>query len=421
MELAAKITRALARAEVDAVEAEIERCLGMIGTHLELDIVSFCVEEGERADARLQWRAVGYMDPPLSINLNEASWWRQHVDEDVLIADARELPDEAAYERELLTQRGTRSLAAVPIGGRTRGFIAAETWGSIRSWSEADLELLAALASAVGGAIERCEHQRVLIRSAEEANRASREKSLFIATLGHELKTPLTMIQMNVEMLARGHLGELNEDQAGALRELEEATSSLGTVLNDLLDLARLDTGRMPLDLRRVDVCRTAERAMAMCKGRARERDVSLESELPAEDELVVEADDRKLGHVLSNLIVNGIKFSHPGGRVTLRLRAEDDEYQFEVEDDGIGIEKEDQDRIFGTFARASEFRRDRRDSDVGGSGLGLALVRGLTELHGGRLELESEPGRGSTFRVILPRKPRERTAGRVPYLGSVA
>jgi signal transduction histidine kinase len=227
----------------------------------------------------------------------------------------------------------------------------------------------------------------------------SRHKSEFLANMSHELRTPLNAIIGFSEVLREQMFGELNERQLEYLDDVLLAARHLLALINDVLDLSKVEAGRMELELSEVSLPETLETGLTMQEGRAKEARVTLGLAVdPAE--IVVQADERKLRQVLFNLLSNAVNFTPPGGRVDVSACLEDGVVEVAVSDTGSGIASEDQDLIFEEFLQAHGNGDGARPE---GTGLGLPLARRFIELHGGRLWVESAPGRGSTFRFTLP------------------
>jgi signal transduction histidine kinase len=225
---------------------------------------------------------------------------------------------------------------------------------------------------------------------------ASQHKSDFLATMSHELRTPLNAIIGFSEVLHERMFGELNERQAEYVGDVLEAGRHLLSLINDVLDLSKVEAGRMELVLSQVSLSATLRSGLTMHAERASRGGVALELELDQE-ELVVEADERKLRQVVFNLLSNAVKFTPPGGRVDVTAGLSDGVVEVAVADTGFGIAPGDRNLIF------DEFQQARGTQD--GTGLGLPIARKFIELHGGRLWVESTPGSGSTFRFTMPVK----------------
>jgi signal transduction histidine kinase len=235
-----------------------------------------------------------------------------------------------------------------------------------------------------------------LRRLYRELEAASRHKSDFLATMSHELRTPLNAIIGFSEVLKEEMFGTLNQRQLAYVQDVLDAGKHLLSLINDVLDLAKIEAGRMELNLSPVSIPEILRSAMSMNADRAsRSR---LELALAAEQtELVVYADERRIRQVIFNLLSNAIKFTPAGGRIEISAHAHDGQVEIAVADTGPGIVPADLEMIFEEFQQTSEGK------EAEGTGLGLPLSRRLVELHGGRLWAESEVGGGSTFRFTLP------------------
>ena len=258
--------------------------------------------------------------------------------------------------------------------------------------------------------------QRLAERSAElervnaELERAARAKDAFLASMSHELRTPLTGILGAAELLRVGAHGPLNDRQLKSLGFLEEAGRHLLSLLSDILDLARIGAERLSLSADSCSLGEVCESALAIVREEAKRKGIALAFHGPADPVRFV-GDARRVRQVLVNLLSNGVKFTPPGGSVELSASGDEEagEVRLEVRDTGPGIAPEDLPKLFQPFTQLDT----RLAREHAGTGLGLALVRNLAELHGGRADVESEPGRGSRFRVALPwRRPAPRGSG---------
>jgi signal transduction histidine kinase len=230
-----------------------------------------------------------------------------------------------------------------------------------------------------------------------ELEAASRHKSDFLATMSHELRTPLNAIIGFSEVLHEQMFGELNERQVAYVRDVLEAGRHLLSLINDVLDLAKIEAGRMELELSKVAVPDVLRSALSMhSEGASRNRIALAVTTEPAEIEIT--ADERRVRQIVFNLLSNAVKFTPADGRVDVSARLEDGQVEIAVADTGPGIPAEDLELIFEEFEQTVDGKKKEE-----GTGLGLPLSRKLVELHGGRLWVESEVGRGSTFRFTLP------------------
>jgi signal transduction histidine kinase len=229
-----------------------------------------------------------------------------------------------------------------------------------------------------------------------ELELASEHKSQFLANMSHELRTPLNAIIGFSEVLHEQMFGELNERQLAYVEDVLAAGRHLLSLINDVLDLAKIEAGRMDLELSEVAIPDILRSAVSMHSERATDAGVELTVATEPE-EILVTADERRFRQIVVNLLSNAVKFTPQGGHVDVSARLDDGHVEIAVADTGSGIAPEDQQTIFEEFEQTTEGKQAE------GTGLGLPLSRKLVELHHGRLWVESEPGRGSTFRFTLP------------------
>jgi signal transduction histidine kinase len=218
--------------------------------------------------------------------------------------------------------------------------------------------------------------------------------------MSHELRTPLNGIIGFSEVLDDRMFGELNDKQAEYVRVILASGRHLLSLINDILDLSKVEAGRMELDLGTFNLRMALENALTLIRERATRHALALELTVDETIEDVV-ADERKLKQVLLNLLSNAVKFTPEGGRIDVRALPANDTVEVSVADTGIGIAPEDQEAIFEEFRQVGHATRKRE-----GTGLGLALARKFVELHGGRVWVTSEVGKGSTFTFTLPARP---------------
>jgi signal transduction histidine kinase len=227
---------------------------------------------------------------------------------------------------------------------------------------------------------------------------ANRHKSTFLANMSHELRTPLNAVIGFSEMLAARHFGDLTEKQAEYVADIHRSGKHLLALINDILDLSKVEAGRMELELTRFDLPGALRESLALVRERAGRAGLTLEVEIdPALGAL--EGDERKFKQIMLNLLSNAVKFSPPGGAVRMFARHAGNFFEVSVADTGTGIAPEDQEAIFEAFRQVGADVVRKRE----GTGLGLALARRFVELHGGSIRVDSEPGRGSVFTISLP------------------
>ena len=329
---------------------------------------------------------------------------------------ARALAEEVEENLDgLMEAIHTRVLSAQAEAGR----LEARTWTGvlIALGAAVGLALLVALenarlyAEAQRYIRQLLEQSRQLLGAKVAAEQASRAKSEFLAAMSHELRTPLNAVIGFSQLLSNKTYGELNERQLQYLTTILSGGRHLRRLVDDVLDLAKVDAGHLTLDLASVDVAVELQEVVGVVESLAREKNITVTTEvkdvLPA-----VNADRQRIQQVIYNLLSNAIKFTAPGGFIKVTLDVSDGTAPGEgalrmaVADTGLGIKAEDQARIFEAFEQVdSSYARDQ-----GGTGLGLALTKKLVELHGGTISVASEgvKGRGSVLTVRLPIPPAE-------------
>ncbi|MEW6607041.1 MAG: ATP-binding protein [bacterium] len=237
-----------------------------------------------------------------------------------------------------------------------------------------------------------------LERTNKELEELNRMKSEFVSTVSHELRTPLTTMKEFVSLILDEIPGKINKEQNEFLSIINENINRLSRLINNMLDLSRIESGRMELNRKKIDITTVAEQVIKFLHGQAREKDILIENLLPA-DLSTVYADIDKISQVLTNLVDNAIKFTQKGGKVTIEGKMVNNQVQISVIDTGIGIAKENIPQIFERFQRI-ELPVDKQTR---GSGLGLSISKAIIEMHHGKIWVESEVGKGSNFTFSLP------------------
>ncbi len=230
---------------------------------------------------------------------------------------------------------------------------------------------------------------------------ASQHKSEFLANMSHELRTPLNAIIGFSEVLLERMFGELNPKQHEYLSDIVTSGRHLLSLINDILDLSKIEAGRMELDASAFDLPAALEGCLTLVRERATRHGIAIELTVEARLGQIV-ADERKVRQVVLNLLSNAVKFTPEGGRVSVGAGRVDGAAEISVSDTGIGIAPEDREAIFEEFRQAGVDVARKRE----GTGLGLALARKFVELHGGRIWVASEVGKGSTFTFTIPERP---------------
>ena len=232
---------------------------------------------------------------------------------------------------------------------------------------------------------------------AAQLRRIDETKEEFYATLSHELRSPLTSVREAAHLLRDGVPGSLNAKQARLVTVIGHSTDRLLRLVNQMLELSRLRAGVLPLARERVDLASVVGRAVEELRPQAEEGALTLTRERVGE-RFDARGDEDRLVQVVVNLVANAVRFTPRGGRVTVRLIDAGPEIEIQVEDTGVGIPAAALPQIFESWRQAH--------NDRGGTGLGLAVVRGIVLAHGGRVTVESQEGKGSRFTVLVPREP---------------
>ncbi len=331
------------------------------------------------------------------------------------------------YEAEMVTKNGewlTIEINAVAIRreGKVIGDLVILRDMTERKRAEAEIKQLYEQVKVFNVELEKKikERTRELEIAVKEAEAANKAKSEFLSGMSHELRTPLTAIIGFSQVLAEQYFGELNEKQAEYVKDILESGEHLLSLINDVLDLAKVEAGKTELELSRFNMKELLENSLVMIKEKALKRSISLEARIsPALDNLTITADQRRLKQVMFNLLSNAAKFTPDRGRITVEARRKGEELIVSVADTGIGIDPKAQKNIFVEFYQAHVGPTDKTP----GTGLGLPLSKSFIEMHGGRIWVESEgKGKGSRFIFTLPlREYKEgRSKKKRPKLGEI-
>jgi signal transduction histidine kinase/CheY-like chemotaxis protein len=312
--------------------------------------------------------------------------------------DAR---DDPAYGwREALELGGFRTLLGVPMlaGDDVVGVIV--LWRAVvEPFGDRTIRLVNTFAAQGAIAIQNVQLFCALEARTEELEVAGRHKSEFLAGMSHELRTPLNAVIGFSDVLLDRMFGDLNERQEEYVRDIRDSGRHLLELINEILDLAKIEAGRMEVDLGVVSLPALLEHAVTMLRDRASAQRVRLTLDV-APGLGTVRGDELKLKQVVVNLVSNAVKFTPDGGAVDVEAHPEGGEVVVTVRDTGIGIADEERERIFEAFQRGDRGVRTSTE----GTGLGLTLSRRIVEMHGGRIWMESRLGEGSTFSFAIPR-----------------
>jgi len=316
-------------------------------------------------------------------------------------AQIRDIMTDASYQsrlREVVLKLGYRSLMAVPLmrdNHMLGGLVVYRK--SPGEFDAAVIDLLRTFATQSALAIQNARLYREIEVKSRQLEIASKHKSEFLANMSHELRTPLNAIIGFSEVLAERMFGDINEKQAEYISDILQSGQHLLSLINDILDLSKIEAGRMELELSDFDLPSTIENTLMLVRERAVRRGIALGRSI---DERLgtIRADERKVKQVLLNLLSNALKFTPDGGQISVRAAVQDGMVEISVTDTGVGIAPDDQEMVFEEFRQVGTASKK-----VEGTGLGLAISRKFIELHGGRIWVKSTVGSGSAFTFTLP------------------
>ncbi len=313
----------------------------------------------------------------------------------------------------------TESFLTVPIVVKDEpvGFILMGNESSYNRVAQGDAELLSILASQIGTAIENTHLYTELFNSRKDLERRVKErteefarfnkelkklnkmKSDFVSAVSHELRTPLTSIKGYASILMAGKLGDVSPQQKERLEKIDIHSNNLTRLVNNLLDIARIESGKVQMDLKDMSIKKLLDSIVDITTPQIKEKDILLkiDSKITVDK---IKADPGQLERVFINLLGNAIKFTPKKGKITISIEEKKDAFKFSIEDTGIGIPKKDLERVFEDFFRSD----NAQDQNIKGTGLGLSLVKKIVLAHKGEIWVDSELDNGSKFSFIIPR-----------------
>jgi signal transduction histidine kinase len=323
-----------------------------------------------------------------------------HVEDVAQLIDS-DYPD----SRDIQSRHGFRTVLAVPMvrEGTSVGIIAVLR-KHVQPFSNAEIRLVETFADQAVIAIQNARLFHEIEDKGRQLEVANRHKSEFLANMSHELRTPLNAIIGFSEVLTEQMFGDVNDKQMEYLLDIHSSGQHLLTLINDVLDLSKIEAGRMELDLSCFDLGLLLENALTLVRERAQRNGLAISLEVG--DGLAEwVADARKVKQVVVNLLSNAVKFTPTGGSVRLAARRVElggqPAAEVSVADTGVGIALSDQDLVFDEFRQAGGDHLRKAE----GTGLGLALAKRFVELHGGTIRVDSRSGEGATFTFLLPLK----------------
>jgi signal transduction histidine kinase/HAMP domain-containing protein/predicted transcriptional regulator with HTH domain len=320
----------------------------------------------------------------------------------IQLPDLLAAADEFPLSYELAKRFGHRAVVVMPLlrEGQAFGTILLRR-EEVRPFDEREVALLQTFGDQAAIAIENVRLFREIQDKSAQLEVANKHKSEFLANMSHELRTPLNAIIGFSEVLIERLFGELNAKQEDYLRDIHSSGTHLLTLINDILDLSKIEAGRMELEPSTFEIAGAVANAITLVRERALRHSILLGQQVDATLTQIT-ADERKFKQILLNLLSNAVKFTPDGGRVDVLARRENSNAVISVHDTGIGIAPEDQGTVFEEFRQVGHDYTKKQE----GTGLGLALTKKFVELHGGTIWLESEPGKGSTFTFSIPMQP---------------
>src|SRR5882672_187590 len=306
-----------------------------------------------------------------------------------------------SHIRDTLLGAGYRALLSVPLlrEGEIIGSLSLNRHAPGEFPPEA-VEVLKTFATQSALAIQNARLFREIADKSRQLEAASQHKSEFLANMSHELRTPLNAIIGFSEVLSEKMFGDVNDKQAEYLQDILESGRHLLSLINDILDLSKIEAGRMELEPAAFDLPSAIENALILVRERASRCGIRLGSTIDTRLGMI-SGDERKVKQVLLNILSNALKFTPEGGQIDVAARLHADRAEVSVTDTGVGIAPGDQEAVFEEFRQVGA-----TDKKAEGTGLGLALSRKFIELHGGQISVQSEIGHGSTFTFTLPVRP---------------
>ncbi len=363
--------------------------------------VAIGLERDGQYEVQARVSAFGDAGGPSRIPLDGASGVGRCILESrvIHIPDTEVASVEFPKSQELALAQGYRSVLCVPL---TREGKAIGVLSVIRptagAFTEKEIALLSTFADQAVIAIENVRLFNDIQDKGRQLEIANRHKSEFLANMSHELRTPLNAIIGFSEVLGERYFGELNPKQLEYANDIHSSGKHLLSLINDILDLSKIEAGRMELDLAEFDMPSALQNAMTLVRERAQRHGIKLDLNTdPALGQFY--ADERKFKQIMLNLLSNAVKFTPEGGRVGVTAKPNGTAVEIAVADSGVGIAPADQEAIFEEFKQVGSDYTKKAE----GTGLGLALTKRFIELHGGTIRVISAPGKGSTFTFTLP------------------
>lgn len=376
----------------------LDRVVGELGRALAVDRAVFWRLDGDGTPAvAAAWLAAANVAP-----VGPPRWTRRDLAArgGVIVMDDVTQAGPESQDARHAREAGVTAFMAIMVGkpDRSHGVLGVQMIDDAREWTAGDVAALTAVGEVLERALLNAQLYAIQEQVVERLRDLDTQKSTFVSTVSHELRTPLASITGYLELLTDGDAGDLTSDQQQVVAVVERNARRLRDLIEDLLTLSRIESGRVDASRRPLDAAELVGGLVAELHPRFAEAGIQLRTEIsPAAGEVL--GDEAQLERVVLNLLTNAQKFTPRGGSVTVSLRRDDGELEFVVADTGVGIPSAELDKVFTRFYRASTATHGA----IPGTGLGLAITKSILGEHGGRIEVSSEEGEGATFRVRLP------------------
>ncbi|MAT38441.1 MAG: hypothetical protein CL946_02425 [Ectothiorhodospiraceae bacterium] len=422
-EMISSISTEFLNVEFDKVGEAVDNALAKLAEYLQIECTIFTAEDGD--DSAL-FHICGAEDQVSAVTLvfsDEKSHEWMHTKlrsrERVLCDEASELPSSSEQTMRILAASGLHTFALLPLSIQNEYFGAIGAYDEDgKQWTDEEIETLESVGELIVNIIQRkrtreaLETERQLLaervedRTAElrtanaELARAARMKDEFLANMSHELRTPLSAILGLAESLLEQLGQRLNEKQRNSLLTIDESGRHLLKLINDILDLSKIESGHLSVQKEEVELDLLCQSSLLFVRQQALKKDIDLNYKI-SDRRLSMQSDSTRLKQILVNLLNNAVKFTPRGGQITFEVQGyeERNTIEFSISDTGIGIEPEHMSKLFKPFVQLDSSLTRQYE----GTGLGLALVASLTDLLGGSVRVDSEPGKWSRFTVTLP------------------
>lgn len=334
------------------------------------------------------------LNDPSHLILDLPQIWQENLikNNKPIVVDDFEKENLNKIQKDYLQINNIKSLIIIPVRHKTDilGAIMVHQIHFKREWENAHIEILKDTASQIAIAVR----QAILYSEVQEATKL---KSEFLAGMSHEFRTPLNAIIGFSEMILSEDYGELTDKQKKFMNNVVLSGKHLLKLVNDILDLSKIESGNLELNYEEFNVNLAAFETVSILKSIADKKNISIETKF--EKNIFINADIMRFKQIMYNLLSNAIKFTEDNGSIDINLTVADNDLKIEIKDNGIGILKENTDKVFQEFRQINSSYAEKQD----GTGLGLALTKKFVEMHNGSIDFNSEIGKGSTFWFILP------------------